>query len=100
MLILVYRHFSNTEMNPALYKFTIESSIVAYITHWFWLSIPNRYIVYEYKLPLWLAFPICAVFIVTGVYLTLRVIKCIPCLAGALGIKIEKPKKTNPKYFD
>jgi len=73
-----------------------DSSFVAYLSHWFWAEIPNKYLVYDYQLPFWAALPIVIFCTLLGIWVTVRLFKCCPPVARSLGMTVEK-KKTKSK---
>jgi len=77
----------------------MESSIVTYLIHWFFIEIANRYFVYEYKLSLMVGLLVIVVFTLTGItflsfckililgcVLTYLILTKVPYLGLAFGI--------------
>jgi hypothetical protein len=87
-IILRYcQAFYNEELDKFQYKLFTESSIITYLTHWLWMEIPNKYLIYDYKLKLPEAIVILFFSTVIGCLLVYYILKKIPLLGSLFGIE-------------
>ena len=83
----------NHKLNTWLFKHAKASSMTIYIVHFFWIEIPNRYIVWEYKLSALQAFPIVYPLTLLGSWFTFFLVKQVPMLGLVFGVMPVKKKR-------
>ena len=69
--------------------------MTTYLTHWLWIEIPNKYLVYDYKLPLGSAIMTLLVFTCLGCTLVYFLLKKFPTIGVLFGLEKSNKHEKN-----